>query len=105
MESIDTNLLTSQQTLLEGAINADSCQDYWSYECWQNNLWHFNHRELRDDQVFLFADDLPAGVYEYEYLVRATTPGKFRLRPARAYEMYFPETFGQTDGTWFEVKE
>ena len=101
MEAIDTRLKTSQQTV-DNLIS--SCEDRWTHQCWKNNLWRFNHTELRDDRVFLFADFLPAGVYEYEYLVRATTPGKFKLRPARVWEMYFPETFGQTDGGWFEVR-
>ncbi|MBU1089488.1 Ig-like domain-containing protein [Patescibacteria group bacterium] len=103
MEAIDLNLKTSQQSLFDDAVN--DCKNSWSYDCWQNNLWRFNHTELRDDRVFLFADYLPTGVYEYEYLVRATTPGKFRLRPARVWEMYFPETFGQTGGNWFEIQE
>ena len=103
MEIIDTRLKTSQQNLLEDEVN--ECENNWSYECWSNNLWRFNHKEFRDDKVFLFADYLPTGVYEYEYLVRATTPGNFKLRPARVWEMYFPETFGQTEGSWFRVKE
>lgn len=96
-EAIDFALKTSQQRLAE-EINQDE-NNYW----W-NPLWYFNHIEFRDDSVFLFADYLPAGVYEYEYLARATTPGKFKYRPSRAWEMYFPETFGQTEGEWFEIE-
>lgn len=70
-----------------------------------NYNWYFNHTEMRDDRVFLFADYLPAGVYEYEYLVRATTPGKFLQRPSRIWEMYTPENFGQTWGGWIEIKD
>ena len=101
MEPIDLRLSTTQQDLLKGTVN-DVPRD-WSY--WEYGLRYFNHVEFRDDQIFLFADNLPAGVYEYQYLVRATTPGKFKLRPARAWEMYFPETFGQTSGEWFTVSE
>lgn len=103
MEPIDLGLLTSQQNLLEGEVNEDA-KNIWGYSWYWNPHW-WTHEELRDDRIFLFADHLPAGVYEYEYLIRATTPGKFRLRPARVWEMYFPETFGQTAGQWFEVKE
>ncbi|MEK7218347.1 MAG: hypothetical protein AAB728_02680, partial [Patescibacteria group bacterium] len=71
----------------------------------ESGLWHFTHREVRDDQLFLFADTLPAGVYQYRYLVRATVPGTFHERPARAYEMYFPETFGQTEGKMVTISE
>jgi alpha-2-macroglobulin len=102
MELVDVKLQTSQQNLLSG-MSSDS--DLWSWEAWESGLWRFNHQEYRDDQLFLFADHLPAGVYEYRAIVRATTPGTFRERPARAYEMYFPEVFGQTEGGWVTVGE
>ena len=98
-EPIDFTLKTSQKHL-QDEVNQSKEPNYW----W-NRLWYFNHKEFRDDGVFLFADYLPAGVYEYEYLTRATTAGKFRERPARAWEMYYPETFGQTYGDWLEIKE
>ncbi|MBN1258762.1 Ig-like domain-containing protein [Candidatus Peregrinibacteria bacterium] len=97
-EAIDFTFQTSQQDFADEVKRGEG-------DWWNNNLWRFNHREFRDDEVFLFADFLPTGVYEYEYLVRATTPGHFLYRPARAYEMYFPETFGQTEGGWVEVKK
>ena len=77
--------------------------DFWGFLAgWWN--WSASFL-LGGAYAVLFADYLPSGSYEYEYLIRATTPGKFHLRPAKAFEMYFPETFGQTDGGWFEVKE
>ena len=45
------------------------------------------------------------GVYEYEYYIRALVPGTFHHLPARAEEMYFPEVFGRTEGSYFEIKE
>lgn len=97
LEIIDLSLQTSQQNLLENEANETEPGQWW------NDLWYFNHTEFRDDRTVLFADYLPTGVYEYEFLVRATTPGTFRHRPARIYEMYFPEVFGQSSGEWFEV--
>jgi alpha-2-macroglobulin len=35
------------------------------------------------------------GEYKYSYLARATTPGRFITPPAKAEEMYEPETFGR----------
>jgi uncharacterized protein YfaS (alpha-2-macroglobulin family) len=99
LELIDLRLKTTQQSLYDEGLNKS--EDPYQ---WWNNLWYFTHTEFRDDRLFLFADYLPTGVYEYEFLVRATTPGKFRHRPARIYEMYFPETFGQTSGEWFTVE-
>lgn len=98
MELVDVSLKTSQQTLL-----SDQNVEMWSEDYWKNGLWRFTHRELRDDRLFLFAEYLPAGVYQYHYLARATAPGTFRLRPARVWEMYFPEIFGQTAGEWFTI--
>lgn len=107
LEGIDLQLQTSKQSgLPTDVVNQNSGSAWWWYdEDEDNGLWRFSHKEFRDDRVFLFADYLPAGVYKYTYLVRATTPGTFRLRPARIFEMYFPENFGQTDGGWFTVKE
>ncbi|MDI1430319.1 MG2 domain-containing protein [Polyangium sorediatum] len=53
-------------------------------------------RELRDDRVLFFIDRMPAGMYRYRYLARATSIGTFILPPARAEEMYAPEVFGRT---------
>jgi alpha-2-macroglobulin len=58
----------------------------------------FEHQNLRDDRAEAFAAHLPAGVYEYTYLVRATTPGRFVVPPPRAEMMYQPETFGRGTG-------
>lgn len=96
-EPIDMQYAISQQQLNDATNNSG---DYY-----KNQTWRFSHIELRDDRVFLFADELPPGVYRYEYLVRATTPGTFRERPARVFEMYFPENFGQTGGGWVTVGE
>ena len=59
--------------------------------------------EIRDDRLFLFRERLPAGVYEYEYFVRALVPGTYHHLPAVVSEMYFPEHFGRTNGDYFTV--
>jgi hypothetical protein len=60
---------------------------------------------MRDEKVVLFATYLPKGTYEYTYLMRASVPGEFLTMPALAYEMYFPEVFGRSDGGRFAVEE
>jgi uncharacterized protein YfaS (alpha-2-macroglobulin family) len=60
--------------------------------------WWFVHQNLRDDRAEAFASLLPAGVYEYTYLARATTPGRFVVPPPRAEMLYEPETFGRGSG-------
>jgi hypothetical protein len=65
------------------------------YDDWMWRWWWYDHQNLRDDRVEAFASLLPAGVYTYTYVARATTPGQFIVPPPRAEEMYSPETFGR----------
>jgi uncharacterized protein YfaS (alpha-2-macroglobulin family) len=60
---------------------------------------------MRDEKAVLFATYLPRGTYEYTYLVRASLPGEFQAIPTHAYEMYFPEVFGRSDGGVFTIVE
>jgi uncharacterized protein YfaS (alpha-2-macroglobulin family) len=61
---------------------------------WWWGPW-YEHQNVRDDRVEAFASLLPAGVFTYTYVARATTPGLFVVPPPRAEEMYSPETFGR----------
>jgi alpha-2-macroglobulin len=63
----------------------------------------FGHTDIRDNRVALFARFVAKAVYEYTYFARATTPGEFRLPPATAYEQFFPEVSGRSDGGLFTV--
>jgi uncharacterized protein YfaS (alpha-2-macroglobulin family) len=64
-----------------------------------------NHRELRDDRVLLFSDDLAAGVHRFIYLCQVTRPGRFVISPLRVEPMYTPEIYGRTGGRAVVVKE
>ena len=64
----------------------------------------YQHQNLRDERAEAFTSYLWAGVYEYTYLARATTPGAFVAPPAKAEEMYAPETFGRTGTDWIVVE-
>ncbi|MBC7909218.1 MAG: hypothetical protein H7Y30_01880, partial [Pyrinomonadaceae bacterium] len=67
----------------------DSTQRIWWWRQW------FEHQNLRDERVEAFTSLLWEGVYNYSYVARATTPGAFVVPPAKAEEMYHPETFGR----------
>jgi alpha-2-macroglobulin len=56
----------------------------------------FNHFEIHDDRVLMFADSLPAGVHTHRYLARAVSLGRFLLPGTAAGEMYAPEVFGRS---------
>ena len=66
------------------------------------------HREveagMRDDRTEAFTSLLWGGVHEYTYYARATTPGEFVVPPAKAEEMYSPETFGRSASDRVVVK-
>jgi len=62
---------------------------------WFGYSW-FDHQNFRDDRTEAYSSYLPAGVYEYTYVARATTPGTFVTPPAKAEEIYSPEVFGRS---------
>jgi uncharacterized protein YfaS (alpha-2-macroglobulin family) len=68
-------------------------RDYlWWWRTW------YEHQNLRDERVEAFTSLLWSGVYDYDYVARATTPGRFVVPPTKAEEMYAPETFGRGSG-------
>jgi uncharacterized protein YfaS (alpha-2-macroglobulin family) len=78
-----------------GPIPEDPAQQkargaYW----WWYGPW-YEHQNLRDERVEAFASLLWEGVHKYDYVARATTPGRFVVPPPKAEEMYMPETFGR----------
>lgn len=70
---------------------------------WLRQNW-FEHQNFRDDRAEAFASLLWEGVYTYSYVARATTPGQFIVPPAKAEEMYHPETFGRTGTDFLRVE-
>ena len=64
---------------------------------------YFDNVEMRDDRTLLYASYLPAGVYEYRYLARATTPGTYGVLPAQAQLTYLPDVWGRSDSAQFTV--
>jgi alpha-2-macroglobulin len=62
----------------------------------ERGLAVLSYSEIRDSRVAFFADELPAGDYEFDYLARATTAGHFLRPPASVEAMYRPEKSGTT---------
>jgi len=65
----------------------------------------YQHQNLRDQRAEAFTSLLWAGVYKYSYMARATTPGTFIAPPAKAEEMYAPETFGRSGTDMVVIEE
>lgn len=88
LEAIDTSLKTNQQVGLPERYEWDDYQmEGWGW-------WVFDHVELRDEKVALFASVLPAGSYDYVYLVRAAAPASIRSSPPLLGEL-LPDVYGR----------
>jgi hypothetical protein len=64
---------------------------------WWSRPW-YEHQNMRDERVEAFASLLWEGVHDFDYIARATTPGRFVVPPPKAEQMYHPETFGRGAG-------
>jgi uncharacterized protein YfaS (alpha-2-macroglobulin family) len=108
LEPIDTSLKTTSSEIRQMMLDEqrESAEEHRGrgYGWWSYHRSFFNHVDMRDNRVVLFATYLPRGVHEYVYFLRATTAGQYRVMPAHAYEMYFPEVWGRTDGAVFSVR-
>jgi uncharacterized protein YfaS (alpha-2-macroglobulin family) len=101
-EAIDPGLATSAAGLGGQIEEADAQDQYrWGYWGW----WYFERIEYRDDRVVFLSEALPAGTYQYTYYLETPIPGQFQVRPAIAYEEFFPEVFGRSNGALFEITE
>ena len=80
LEAVNTNLAIAERSAT-GAVSRE----------WE-------HLETRDDRTEAFAATLAEGSHVVSYTARATTPGTFAAAPAKAEEMYSPETFGRSEG-------
>jgi uncharacterized protein YfaS (alpha-2-macroglobulin family) len=75
----------------------------------KNTLWsgpsEFSHREFRDSRVLYFVNDMSSGEYQFSYIIKPTTSGKF-LWPAPLVEaMYNPEFYGRGVETTVKIGE
>ena len=85
------------------AVTGAIPKDPKASETSKNRYWYwsrtwYEHQNMRDERVEAFTSLLWDGVWDYTYVARATTPGTFVVPPAKAEEMYSPETFGRSAG-------
>jgi uncharacterized protein YfaS (alpha-2-macroglobulin family) len=73
------------------ALGGDDDRPVW----WRSFETDWQHQELRDDRMLVFADTLAAGPSQREYLVRATAVGSFAAPPTTAEAMYAPAINGR----------
>ncbi len=92
-EPLNTRLETT--TSLAPGVSEEGERWWW--------IWAPDHVEMHDEKVSMFSYWMSSGSHEFHYQIRATVPGKYLVPPATASEMYFPDVFGRTGGTSFEV--
>ena len=89
-EAVNPAFLTEseeQQKQLEVLSGSSGWRRWWQ---------GFNHIEMHDDRVLMFANSLTPGIHTHRYLVRALTYGIFTAPGAKIEEMYSPEVFGRS---------
>ncbi len=101
-EAVDARLATTGGAADVDAAAARAGADGSDAEALGSSLFI---REIRDDRVLFFIDHLPAGMFHYRYLARATTLGSFVVPPTKVAEMYTPEVFGRTGAEVVRVSE
>jgi alpha-2-macroglobulin len=106
LEILNPGLAVTEQ--IPGDTNNTSVIEYGSrsygYGYWWWRQYWFEHQNFRDERAEAFASLLWEGAYNYSYVARATTPGEFVVPPAKAEEMYHPETFGRTGTDFVKVE-
>jgi uncharacterized protein YfaS (alpha-2-macroglobulin family) len=90
--------LAVSQSIPQDPESPDFTYGWWWWRTW------YEHQNLRDERAEAFTSLLWDGVYDYSYIARATTPGKFIAPPAKAEEMYSPEVFGRSGSDWVIVE-
>jgi uncharacterized protein YfaS (alpha-2-macroglobulin family) len=90
LEALNPALATTGALPPAPPVEPADARPWW----WWPRTW-YEHQNLRDERVEAFTTLLWEGVHRYDYVARATTPGDFVVPPARAEEMYHPETFGR----------
>ncbi|MBX7223773.1 MAG: Ig-like domain-containing protein [Blastocatellia bacterium] len=86
-----------------GSLPADPNPTNANNRWWWTWTW-YQHQNFRDERTEAFTTLLWEGVHNYTYVTRATTPGNFVVPPAKAEEMYHPETFGRSGSDRVVVK-
>ncbi len=102
LEAVDARLATASSRLDVDSVGVQRSYHGRGRGDAEETGWY--RREVRDDRVLFFADDMAAGVHRYRYLARATTHGTFLVPPTRAEEMYAPEVFGRSGAVTFTVQ-
>jgi len=95
-EILDTSLKTSQQDALGDYDVNQPFSEGWGW-------WYFREPRVYDDHIAWSVDMLSPGTYELTYTLVILSPGEYRVLPARAWQFYFPEVQGNSEGEVFDI--
>jgi alpha-2-macroglobulin len=98
LEIVNPELAVSGSAPQDAVKGGSQTSPYWWWGPW------YEFQNLRDERAEAFTSLLWEGVYQYNYIARATTPGTFVVPPAKAEEMYSPEVFGRSSSDVVVVK-
>jgi uncharacterized protein YfaS (alpha-2-macroglobulin family) len=90
-EAVNVSLQTEseeQQRLMRELQTAAQKRPWW--------LEEFNHVEMHDDRVLVFADSLAPGIHTFRYMARALNFGEYVCPGTKAEQMYAPEIYGRS---------
>ena len=89
--------LTNESSLTTEKAAQISQDNKETEQLWVSNL------QMHDSQTDIYLDYIGKGLYEYTYVVKATVPGVYKLRPAQIYESYSPDIRANTTGGLVQV--
>jgi len=72
--------------------------DYWEWDYW------YVGRDIRDEKISYYLDELDPGKQVIEYRMRAGFAGTYHAMPAQVFGMYEPQIRAATAETEFEIR-
>ena len=110
--SVEENLPAGMRAL---SLNPAIANIYWKYQkeekakaegvSWLDSpLWNFDNAAIADDKITFFAEKLPAGVYNIDYLAQSGASGSYNYLPAVIKQMFNPSIYARTSGGLMEIE-
>jgi uncharacterized protein YfaS (alpha-2-macroglobulin family) len=102
-EIVDVNLETSSRGSETAGVSPEFFDPRRPYsQGW--GWWLFSEPQIFDHKIAWAVDFIPAGTYELSYSFQALQPGEYRILPARAWQLYFPDVQGTSPGQIFIIQ-
>jgi uncharacterized protein YfaS (alpha-2-macroglobulin family) len=96
LEPLNTRFVTNAAVMPAARATGDAGSSPPGSEPADDSAWAIVHKEIRDDRVDVFYDQLAPGRHTFEYFARASTAGSFVAPAATVEQMYRPEVRART---------